>query len=222
MSASPGPGAVLLDVDGTLVDTVWLHVVAWSRALRGLGVDVPMARLHPLVGMGADRFVTELLGHEVDGAGQAHHDEFVRLRPEVRPLPGGRDLVRTLHERGLTVVLASSSEKDELDFFRELLEVDDWIDGATSSADADESKPSPDIFAAALKQAGSPADRTVVVGDTVWDVQAAQALGIAPIGLLTGGARADELEAEGAAATYADPAALVDDLADSPIGRLLR
>ncbi|MCU1452596.1 MAG: putative haloacid dehalogenase-like hydrolase [Acidimicrobiales bacterium] len=221
MPSSPAPGAVLLDVDGTLVDTVWLHVLAWSRALRSLGVDVPMSRLHPLVGMGADRFVSELLGREVPGAGDAHHDEFVLLRPDVRCLPGARDLVRTLHERGLIVVLASSSEADELDFFREVLDVDDWLEAATSSSDASASKPSPDIFAAALERAGTPADRAVVVGDTVWDVQAAQKLGVASIGLLTGGARARELEAEGAAATYADPAALVDDLADSPIGRLM-
>jgi len=214
-------GAVLLDVDGTLVDSNWIHTLAWSRALRACGVEgVAMARIHPLVGMGADRLVEELLGHPVDGASDAHHAAYEELRPDVRALPGARDLVRALHERGLAVVLASSSKEDELEFLRQVLEVDDWVDGATSADDAEQSKPSPDIFRAALEVAGVEAADAAVVGDTRWDVQAATELGLPTVGVCTGGTRPDELRAAGAAEVYEDPTALLADLDDSLLARL--
>lgn len=213
--------AVLLDVDGTLVDSNWIHTLAWSRALRSLGVEgVAMNRIHPLIGMGADRFVEELLGHPVDGAGDAHHAEYEKLRPDVRPLAGARDLVRALHERGLAVVLASSSKADELEFLREVLDVDDWIVGATSSDDAEESKPSPDIFGAALRVADVAASAAAVVGDTRWDVEAASDLDLPTVAVLTGGSREDELRAAGAAEVHDDPAALLAALDDSLLSRL--
>lgn len=214
-------GAALLDVDGTLVDSNWIHTLAWSRALRACGEEgVPMARIHPLVGMGADRLVEELLGRTVDGASDAHHAEYERLRPDVRPLPGATDLVRALHERGLAVVLASSSKEDELEFLREVLDVDDWIIGATSSDDADESKPSPDIFGAALEVAGVEAGHAAVVGDTRWDIEAAHALGLPTVAVCTGGWRPGELRAAGAAEVHDDPAALLAALDDSLLVRL--
>lgn len=214
-------GAALLDVDGTLVDSNWIHTLAWSRALRACGVEgVAMARIHPLIGMGADRLVDELLGHPVDGASDAHHEEYEKLRPDVRPLPGASDLVRALHERGLAVVLASSSKEDELEFLREVLDVDDWIVGATSSDDAETSKPSPDIFGAALKVAGVEAAQAAVVGDTRWDVEAASELGLATVAVCTGGNRPGELRAAGAAEVHDDPAALLAALDDSLLARL--
>jgi HAD superfamily hydrolase (TIGR01509 family) len=212
-------GSVLLDVDGTLVDSNWIHTLAWSRALRSCGVEgVAMARIHPLVGMGADRLVEALIGRPVDGASDAHHEEYERLRPDVRPLPGARDLVRALHDRGLAVVLASSSKEDELAFLREVLEVDDWIVGATSSDDAEASKPAPDIFAAALEVAGG--GPAAVVGDTRWDVEAAAALDLPAVVVLTGGGRPGELRAAGAAEVHDDPAGLLAALDDSLLVRL--
>lgn len=213
--------AALLDVDGTLVDSNWIHTLAWSRALRSCGVEgVAMARIHPLVGMGADRLVDELLGHPVDGVSDAHHAEYERLRPDVRALPGAADLVRALHERGLAVVLASSSKEDELAFLREVLDVDAWIAGATSADDAEASKPSPDIFRAALEVAGVDPAHAAVVGDTRWDVEAASELGLPTVAVCTGGGRPGELRAAGAAEVHDDPAALLAALDDSLLARL--
>lgn len=216
----PPDSAVLLDVDGTLVDTNWIHTVAWARALRRCGRLVPMHRIHPLVGMGADLLVEELVGEEVPGASEAHHDEYEALRPDVRLLPGARELIRAVHDLGLAVVLASSSKEDELDFLRTLLDAEDWLSAATSSGDAEVSKPAPDIFAAALDRVGVAPERAIVVGDTVWDVQAADRAGLSTVGLLTGGTRGIELLGAGAVEVHEDPAALCRALAGSAIARL--
>jgi len=215
------PGAVLLDVDGTLVDTNWIHTMAWARALRRHDHVVPMHRIHPLVGMGADRLVDELLGHDVPGIGDTHHEEYEALRPEVRLLPGAVDLIRSLEHAGLQVVLASSAREDELAFVRELLDVDDLLAAATSSDDAEVSKPAPDIFRAGLDRVRTAPARAVVVGDTVWDMHAAVDAGITGIGVLTGGARGAELIAAGAAEVYEDAAALSEALYESVIGSLI-
>lgn len=219
-ATSEGADAVLLDVDGTLTDTSWIHTLAWARALHRLGEDIPMHRIHPLIGMGADRLVEELLGRSVPGVGDAHHEEYVALRPEVRLLPGARELVRAIHAAGIRAVLASSAESDELEFARELLDVDGWIAGSTNSGDAEASKPDTDIFDAALRVAGVPPERAVVVGDTEWDARAACSAGIRCIGVLTGGARPRELIDAGAAEVYDDARALADGLDDSIIAAL--
>ncbi len=216
------PVVVLLDVDGTLIDSTWLHTVAWARALRRLGHDVPMHRIHPLIGMGGDRLVPELVGHDLDGAGDAHQEAYESLAPDLRPLPGARDLVHAIHHAGARPVLATSSRPETLAPARELLDVDEWLGDVTDSGDVEESKPSPDIFATALERAGVPAERAVAVGDTGWDVRSARAAGIPVIGVLTGGWRGPELVAEGAAEVYEDAASLAEDLALSIIGRALQ
>ena len=215
------PGTVLLDVDGTLVDTNWIHTLAWARALRRHDHVVAMYRIHRLVGMGADRLIDELLGHDVPGIGDTHHEEYEALRPEVRLLPGAVDLVRAVHGAGLRVVLASSAREDELAFVRGLLDVDDLLDAATSADDAEVSKPAPDIFRAGLDRVGGTPGRAVVVGDTVWDMHAATDAGMTGIGVLTGGARGEELVAAGAAEVYEDAAALAAALDESVFGSLL-
>jgi len=214
-------GVVLLDVDGTLLDTNFLHTVAWARALRRHDIVVPMARILPLIGMGADRLATELLGHGVEDIDKTHHDEFERLRPEVRVLPGAQQLVRALHDRGALVVLSSSAREDELEFFRSLLDVDDCLAAATSSDDAEQSKPDPEIFTAALERLDASPDRAMVVGDTVWDVKAAADAGMATVAVLSGGIHRAELEAAGAAAVYADCADILDHLDAGPLAKLL-
>lgn len=214
-------GVVLLDVDGTLLDTNFLHTLAWARALRRNDIVVPMARILPLIGMGADRLAEELLGHGVEGIDKTHHDEFEQLRSEVRVLPGAQELVRTLAERGAQVVLATSARDDELEFFRSLLDVDDHLAASTSSDDAEQSKPDPEIFTAALHRVGAKPDGAVVVGDTVWDVKAATDAGMATVAVLSGGIDRAELEAAGAAAVYDDPADLLDHLDASPLAKLL-
>lgn len=214
-------GAVLFDVDGTLVDSSWIHTVAWARAFRDVGEVVPMHRIHPLVGMGADRLIREVLGRDEPAASEAHHAEYEAMRPEVRVLPGARELVRAVHEAGLRAVLASSSKQDELDFLREVLEVEDWIAGATSSTDAEESKPAGDIFAAGLRIAGVDPGHAVTVGDTAWDVRSAAEVGLPCIGVLTGGWREAELRDAGAVEVHRDAAALLDALSSSAIAPLL-
>jgi HAD superfamily hydrolase (TIGR01509 family) len=216
---------VLFDVDGTLVDTTYLHTVAWWEALRQHDRDVPMAEIHRAIGMGSDKLLDHLLGedrdHDDDEQLSAAHDVLYGAWWErLRPLPGAADLLRAVAKRGLSVVLASSAKENELAQLRRVLDTDDVIAAATSSSDAEQSKPEPDILQAALGQSGVDPKHAVFVGDAVWDVRAASKLEIPCIGLTCGGTSAAELLEAGAVATYADPAALLDALDSSAIADL--
>ncbi|BCJ55608.1 haloacid dehalogenase [Actinoplanes sp. NBRC 14428] len=216
---------VLFDVDGTLVDTTYLHTVAWWEALRQHDVDVPMAEIHRAIGMGSDKILDHLLGSDRDtGADDdmsaAHDILYGAWWERLRPLPGAADLLHACAERGLAVVLASSAKGAELEKLRRVVGADDVITAATSSADAEQSKPAPDILEAALDQSDVDPEHCVFVGDAVWDVKAAGKLGIPCIGLECGGTSADELRAAGAVETYADPAALLAALDRSAITKL--
>ena len=212
---------ILFDVDGTLVDSTYLHTVAWWQALRRYGHEVPTAEIHRAVGMGSDTLLEHFLGDDADDRIADAHNEFYRpWLEQVRPLPGAADLLRACARRGLAVVLASSAGEQELGTLRQILGADDVITAATSSADAERSKPAPDILEAALAKAGLRAERCLFVGDSVWDVDAAGQLGLACIGLTSGGTSAAELAGRGAVATYENPAALLEDLAGSPVARL--
>ncbi|MCT2278110.1 HAD family hydrolase [Micromonospora chalcea] len=216
---------VLFDVDGTLVDTTYLHTVSWWEALRQADHRVPMARIHRSIGMGSDKLLDHLLGAErdrdADGRLRDAHDAlYGEYWERLTPLPGARELLRACAERGLRVVLATSAAKHEVTALRAALDADDVIDSVTSSADAQESKPAPDILVAALEQSGLAAERVVFVGDSVWDVAAAGKLEIPCIGLTCGGTGRAELAGAGAVAVYDDPAALLDALSDSAIASL--
>ncbi|SCF30287.1 HAD family hydrolase [Micromonospora mirobrigensis] len=216
---------VLLDVDGTLVDTTYLHTVAWWEALRQADHRVPMAVIHRSIGMGSDKLLDHLLGAERDRdqddrLRDAHDSLFAGWFERLAPLPGARELLRACAARGLRVVLATSAAEHELAALRKVLDADDVIDTVTSSADAQQSKPAPDILIAALEQAGLDAAEVVFVGDSVWDVAAAGKLDIPCIGLACGGTSRGELAGAGAVAVYDDPAALLAGLAESPIAAL--
>ncbi|MFF5173061.1 HAD family hydrolase [Micromonospora sp. NPDC000089] len=216
------PTGVLFDVDGTLVDTTYLHTVSWWEALRQAGHPVPMARVHRSIGMGSDKLLDHLLGDERDRDADeqlraAHDGFFGEYWERLIPLPGAADLLRACADRGLTVVLATSASERELTALRAALDADDVIDTVTSSADAKRSKPSPDILVAALEQSGLDAERVVFVGDSVWDVAAAGRLGIPCTGLTCGGTSGAELLDAGAVAVYDEPADLLAALADSPL-----
>jgi HAD superfamily hydrolase (TIGR01509 family) len=216
---------VLFDVDGTLVDTTYLHTVCWWAAVREFGHDVPMAVVHRAVGMGGDRMPGHLLGEERDpgqddALREAHRALYAGYRDQLRPLPGARELLFACAERGLTVVLASSADAEELEALRKVLDADDAITAATSAADAESSKPAPDILEAALAQSGVDPARAVFVGDTVWDVAAAGRLNIPCTGLTCGGTSKGELAGAGAVAVYEDPAGLLATLDESPLGLL--
>lgn len=216
------PVGVLFDIDGTLVDTTYLHTVSWWEALRRAGHDVPMFLIHRSIGMGSDKLLDQLLGPERDKSGdstmrETHDRLFAGYWDRLRPLPAAGDLLRACAARGLRVVLASSAAEHELKALLATLDADEVITSATSSAEAQESKPAPDILMAALKKSGLTPDRVVFVGDAVWDVAAAGRLGIACIGLTCGGTSQGELTDAGAIAVYEDPAALLAALDSSPL-----
>jgi HAD superfamily hydrolase (TIGR01509 family) len=206
---------VLFDVDGTLVDTPYLHVVSWWQALRQYGHDVAMARIHRAIGMGSDRILNHLLGDRRDHGDDramtdAHAALYAQYWPRLRPTSGAADLLRACAAGGLRVVLASSANAREMRTLRAALDADDVIAAATNADDAGESKPAPDILAAALEASGLPPERAVFVGDSVWDVYSADKLNIPCIGLTCGGISEAELREAGAVEVYGDPAALLD------------
>ena len=214
--------AVIFDVDGTLVDTTYLHTLAWARAVRDAGETASMSAIHRLIGMGSDHLVEELLGHESEEASDGHTRHFEKLMPEIVAFPKASELLEEVHKGGAMVVLASSASEDELNVMLEALGApDEAIDDVTDSNDVEQSKPSPDIFRVALEATGLPPSRVVVVGDTVWDVKAAAQCKLRFVGVLTGGISRQELEEAGAVAVYEDVAALLRELDDSPLGELL-
>jgi HAD superfamily hydrolase (TIGR01549 family) len=204
--------AVLLDLDGTLVDSNYFHIEAWFRALAGHGHLVPMARIHRLVGMGADQLLEELVGSHDEAVEQAWQEEFAKVRGDIPALPGAADLARAVKERGATVVLATSGKPDDVEALRATLGADEWIDAAVNSSEVESSKPAPDIFARALEVAGAGPGDALVIGDTVWDVKAASACALPCVAVTCGGIARQELEEAGAVAVHRDPAEVVASL----------
>lgn len=209
--------AVLFDVDGTLIDTVDLHAAAWVEALGHFGVEIPFDDMRVQIGKGGDQILHGLLppdmierrGEEI----QAFRGELFRrdYLARARPFPGVRDLFMRIRDSGQRAVLASSGKADEVDRYKEIAGIADLIDGATSSDDAERSKPFPDIFQAALaKLSPIRAEEAVVVGDTPYDAEAARKAGIKPIGVLCGGFPEKALRAAGCVAVYAGPADLLE------------
>lgn len=219
-AARPGAG-VLLDVDGTLIDSTYLHALAWWRGLRDIGEWAPMHEIHRLVGMGGEQLVTELLGEPKRGASAAWRRRYDEVFDEVRPFPGATDLVTRLSELGFAVVLATSSPKDLLDRAVDLLDVGSFVTATTSSDDVSSAKPAPDVFEVAIDRGVIDPHRAAAIGDSVFDVQAARAAGIACVGLESGGFSRHELSEEGAIAVYRNPRELVMQLMTSPVATLL-
>lgn len=218
---------VLFDVDGTLVDSTYFHTLAWWHAFRRFGHEVRMNAIHRCVGMGGDKLVESLLGPGRDKDQDAdvkdsHAAVFATLWPYLTAFDGARDLLVHCHRAGLKVVLASSARKQDLEVLRSVIGADDVVDAATSAADAKESKPAPDILVAALEAADLHADEVLFVGDAVWDVQAAGALGIDTVAVASGGYSAAELREAGAAEVFDAPRDLLTGFGTSLIGRRLR
>jgi HAD superfamily hydrolase (TIGR01549 family) len=206
---------VLFDIDGTLLDSNYHHALAWSRAFQRHGLSVAVWEIHRHIGMGGDRLVAAVAGDQAeeqhgDDLRDAWEHEFDAIVEETRPLAGARELLAELGRRGLAVVLASSGIPRHTKRAADLLHADEHTDAATSSADAEASKPDPELLDEALGRVG--AERGFMVGDAVWDVEAANKRGLPTVGLLSGGyGRAELLEA-GAVAVYRDPTDLLEHL----------
>lgn len=216
--------AVLLDVDGTLVDSNDLHVEAWRGAFRRHGKDVSREELRGQMGKGGDRIVEAFLGDdELRRFGKAvedlHVELFVRdFLPRERILPGVRPLLERLKADGLRLVLASSAKDEELEGHLRVLGIDELLDHQTGADDAERSKPCPDIFLAALRALpGFRAEETMVIGDSPWDAKAARRAGIPMIAVLTGGFSEEQLRGNGAVAVYRDLCELLENYESSPL-----
>lgn len=213
--------AVIIDLDGTLITSNDAHARAWADALAEHGRAVPFEQIRPLIGMGGDKLLPQVSGIEKEAplgeAISARRKAILNERylADVRPTPGARALLERLRADGLRLVLATSASGDELGPLLEVAGVADLLDDQTSSSDAEESKPDPDIVAAALAKLGLRPDEVVMLGDTPYDVEAAGKCGIATVALRTGGF--SDADLSGAVAIYDDPAALLTAYASSPL-----
>jgi len=204
---------VVLDVDGTLVDSVYTHVQAWLDAFLTIGTVVPAWHIHRAIGMGGDRLVAEVAGQRVEDAmgdriRELHDKGYESQFGSVRAFDRADDLLRLLHGRGFTVALASSGTAEQTDRALELLAADEVARSRVSSASVSSSKPAPDLIEAAMRDAG--ASRAVVVGDSVWDVAAAQHAGVPAVGLRSGGFCDTDLIEAGCVSVFESVADLVE------------
>lgn len=215
------PPAAILDVDGTLVETNYHHAIAWYRAFTQFDVELPVWRIHRAIGMGGDQLVAALAGDEVeneqgDDIRAAEKALYMAMIHEVRPLPDARRLIETLKERGHKVVLASSAKEDEIDHYLDLLDARQIADDWTSSADVEKTKPEPDLVQVAREKIGASGD-AVMIGDSVWDVEAAKRVEVPTIAVRTGGFGNDELVEAGAACVFNSIGDLIDAWDKTPL-----
>lgn len=211
---------MFFDVDGTLVDTNYLHTWAWWRALAEAGVAVPMARVHRLIGKSGEALLEELADGPDERISEAHNRHFRDNRALIGALPGARDLLQHVHELGHVVVIVTSAEENQLKLLLEPLDCADILDEIVHGEAVDAAKPAPDLFHEALARTGIPPHRVVTLGDTGWDVEAANRADIACVAVETGGVAACELLAAGAEAVYPSCAALLKDYQQSPLAKL--
>jgi HAD superfamily hydrolase (TIGR01493 family) len=220
MSAGDQRGCVVFDVDGTLLDTNYLHVSAWWEAFRERGHEVRSADIHQAIGKSAAELVQDVLGHRDDSVIDAHARYLGPYLGRMRALPGAADLLRATARLGLQVVIATNAGPAEIDLMLDAIGARDAISEVLTAADVERAKPAPDVIQAALAATRVQRRHCAMVGDSVWDVIAADRAGVRCIGVLTGGIAEQQLRSAGAAAIYADAAALLDTLDLSIIGQL--
>ncbi|MCK0116780.1 HAD family hydrolase [Isoptericola sp. S6320L] len=222
-------GAVLLDVDGTLVDSNYLQVDAWLRSFRDVGIDVDAWRIHRALGMAGSQLIprvatlsgVELRPGAADEVDEAHSRHEAASAHRMRVFDGARKLVHEISARGARPVLATSASPDQLERLRDLLDVEDALYAVTSSQDVEASKPEPELVQVALRAAGVAPTEAVFLGDSVWDVMAAQRAGVPCLGVLSGGVSAQELTDAGAVEVRTDVAELLADLDGSALAPVL-
>jgi HAD superfamily hydrolase (TIGR01509 family) len=214
------PPVAILDVDGTLVDTNYHHAIAWYRSFIQHDVELPVWRIHRAIGMGGDQLVAALAGEEVeeekgDDIRAAEKALYLAVIHEVRPLPDARRFLEALKQRGHKLVLASSAKSEEIEHYLDLLDGRTLADAWTSSADVERTKPEPDLVQVAREKVGG--GDAVMIGDSVWDVEAANRAGIPTIAVRTGGFGLDELIAAGAVCVFDSVADLIDAWDKTPL-----
>ncbi len=214
---------VILDVDGTLVLSNDAHARAWVDAFAEQGYDVPFERVRPLIGMGGDKLIPAVapgLSEDAEpGKTIAERRKEIfsqRYAPSLEPAPGARELVLRLKRDGLSLVIASSARAEELEALLNAADVAGLIEDATTSSDAEESKPAPDIVGAALEKLDLAPEEVVMLGDTPYDIESAQGCGVGVIAVRCGGWNDRDLQ--GAIAVYDDPADLLAHYDESPLG----
>lgn len=219
--------AVIFDIDGTLLDSVDLHAQAWQEAFEHFGYKFPFEQIRSQIGKGGDQLLPVFLSpEEVEETGKKLQEyrgslfkkKFLR---DVKPFPGVRELFETVKAKGQKVALASSAKADELKVFEQIANIDDLVNVETSSADAERSKPHPDIFEVALERLGAniPRHQVVVVGDSPHDAEAAGKAGLRTIGVLCGGFAEADLRQAGCIAIFEGPEDLLRRYDESPLAR---
>ena len=211
---TPDLKGILLDIDGTLLDSNDAHAAAFTRAFAEHGLDIPFDHVRPLVGMGSDKLIPSLTGFEHDtrkGKAIVERKKGIfeeRYLPQLQPTPGSRQLLERFLADGLTLVVATSAGGDEMKGLLRQARIDDLIHDATSSGDVENSKPDPDVIGAAIKKSKLKSGELLMVGDTPYDIEAAAKVGIRTIALRCGGWWDDDALDE-AMAIYDDPADLL-------------
>lgn len=206
-TSNRAPDTAVLDIDGTLVDTNYHHALAWFRAFRRYDLTLPVWWLHRAIGMGGDQLVTEVAGERFEGqhgdaVRAAWKEEFDPMLREIRPFAGVRELLAVLSEEyGLTVVLASSGAPEHVDAYLDLFDGRELAQAWTSREDVDRTKPEPDLIGVAVERVGGTS--AFVVGDSVWDFEAARRAGHWGVAIRTGGFSEEELREAGARAVFA-------------------
>jgi len=215
--------AAIFDLDGTLVDSNEFHVLAWQETFRRFGKEIAIERLREQIGKGGDQYLPVFLneremrefGEEAD---KCHGEIFKKkFLSKVKPFPQVRELFERLRGDGKKIALASSGKDQEVRQYEKLLGIEELVDGRTTSDDVMHSKPSADVFIAALKLLGLPAHEAVAIGDTPYDVEAAKKIELPIVGVLCGGFSETVLRDEGAVAIYRDPADLLEHYYQSPL-----
>jgi HAD superfamily hydrolase (TIGR01509 family) len=208
--------AFLFDLDGTLVDSVYQHVLAWREALEGAGIELSVWRIHRRIGMSGGLLVNALLretgapitAEQVANVQRLHREAYARQVEQVRPLPGARELLAYLTDRGVPWTIATSGRIESAQPALDVLGVDPSIPVVTRDQ-VEHAKPDPDLFLAAAERLGVDIEHSIVVGDSVWDLLAARLARALGVGLLSGGYGHDELQSAGAYRVYEDPADLL-------------
>lgn len=216
--------AAIFDLDGTLVDSNELHVLAWQETFRHFGKEIPIERLREQIGKGGDQylpvFLTEIEMREFGKAADEYRGDIFKKKylPQVRPFPKVRELFERVRSDGKKIALASSGKEDEVRHYEKLAGIEGLVDAMTTADQVVHSKPKPDVFIAALRTLGHLLpEEAIAIGDTPYDVEAAKKIELPVIGLLCGGFSEDVLRDEGACAIFRDPADLFDRYYQSPL-----